>query len=83
MSRAVLVVTLLVSASGASVGQALDRDRYHERQDACRELDVAHRVCATGGLTVCDQALLDRLQRQRSGPWGSARADERVSALKW
>jgi hypothetical protein len=41
MSRAVLVVTLLVSASDASAGQAFDWDRYHDRQDACRELDRA------------------------------------------
>jgi hypothetical protein len=62
MSRAVLVVTLLVSASGASAGQAFDWDRYHERQDdACREFDAAQRVCATGGLGACDQAALDRL----------------------
>ncbi len=72
MSRAVLVVTLLVSASGASAGQAFDWDHYHERQDACREFDAAQRVCATGGLTVCDQALLEWLQRQCSafGPLG-------------
>ena len=59
MSRAVPVVTLLVSASGASAGQAFDWDRYHERQDACREFDAAQqRACATGGLGACDQAAL-------------------------
>ena len=66
MSRAVLVVTLLVSASGASAGQAFDWDRHHERQDACREFDAAQWACATGGLGACDQAALDRLQRQCS-----------------
>ena len=49
MSRAVLVVTLLVSASGASAGQAFDWDRYHERQDACREFDAAQRACGIPG----------------------------------
>jgi hypothetical protein len=47
MSRAVLIVTLLVSASGAGAGQAFDGDRYHERQDACREFDAAQRACGT------------------------------------
>jgi hypothetical protein len=49
MSRAVLFVTLLVSASGASAGQAFDGDRYHERQDACREFDAAQRACGIPG----------------------------------
>jgi len=49
MSRAVLVVTLPVSARGASAGQAFDGDRYHERQDACRELDAPHRACGIPG----------------------------------
>jgi hypothetical protein len=38
----------------------------HGRQDACRELDQAQRACATGGIAACDQASLDRLQRQCS-----------------
>ena len=63
MSR---VVTFLVSASGASAGQAFDWDRYHERQDVCREFDAAQRVWVTGGLGACEQAALDRLQRQCS-----------------
>jgi len=50
MSQAVLVVTLLVSASGASAGQqAFDWDRYHERQDVCCEFDAAHRACGIPG----------------------------------
>jgi hypothetical protein len=49
MSRAVPVVTLLVSASGASAGQAFDWDRYLERQDACREFDAAQRACGIPG----------------------------------
>ena len=46
MSR---VVTLPVSASGASAGQAFDGDRYHERQDACCEFDAAQRACGIPG----------------------------------
>jgi hypothetical protein len=53
-------------------GEAFDWDRNHDRQDACRELDQAQRACAAGGLAACDQALIDRLQRQCSafGPLG-------------
>jgi hypothetical protein len=43
-----------------------DWDRYHERQDACRELDQAQRACVAGGLAACNQALVDQLRRQCS-----------------
>jgi hypothetical protein len=44
----------------------------NDRQDACRELSEAQRACAAYGLAACDQAALDRLQRQCSafGPLG-------------
>jgi hypothetical protein len=51
---------------------SFDWDRYHDRQDACTELGEAQLACATYGLVTCDQALIDRLQRQCSafGPSG-------------
>jgi hypothetical protein len=66
-------------ASGALAGIVLaadsfDWDRYHDRQDACRELDQAQRTCAAGGLAACDKAVLDRLQRQCSAFLGAAPA---------
>ena len=49
MSRAVLVVTLLSVRQRCHAGQAFDWDRYHERRDACREFDAAHRACGIPG----------------------------------
>jgi hypothetical protein len=36
-------------APSSGLGQAFDWDRYHGRQDACRELDQAQRACVTYG----------------------------------
>jgi hypothetical protein len=67
---------VLGGAGGAAHGEAFDRDRYHDRQFACRELSQAQMVCATYGLEACDQALIDHLQRQCSafGPLGDKRS---------
>jgi hypothetical protein len=63
-------------------GEAFNWDRYHDRQDTCRELDQAQRACANGWPAACDQAVLARLQRQCSafGPLG-VQAQDRVAAL--
>lgn len=47
-------------------GEAFNWDRYHDRQDTCRELDQAQRACANEWPAACDQAVLARLQRQCS-----------------
>jgi hypothetical protein len=57
-SEIALIALMLAAAPSALAGdRPFDWDRYHDRQDACRELD---------------QALLDRLQRQCAafGPLG-------------
>jgi hypothetical protein len=70
-----VVATLLFAALHyipPADGETFDWDRYHARQDACRELGDPQRACATGGLGTCDRAVIDRLQRQCSafGPLG-------------
>jgi hypothetical protein len=68
---------LLLADAAPSVlaAEGFDWDRYHDRQDACRELDSAQRACATYGLAACDQAAIEHLQRQCSafGPLGDKR----------
>jgi hypothetical protein len=71
----VLVAAVPALADERAVSEAapaFDWDLYHDRQDACRELSEAQRACAAYGLAACDQAALDRLQRQCSafGPLG-------------
>jgi predicted RNase H-like HicB family nuclease len=64
--RALVIALAFAAAGPAHAGEAFDWDRYHDRQDACRELSQAQLACATYGLAACDQALLNQLQRQCS-----------------
>jgi hypothetical protein len=77
------IVMLILTVLPARAGEAFDWDRYHDRQDACRELSGAQRACATYGLTACDQAVLDRLQRQCSAFGSLGQRPRCVSAVKW
>jgi hypothetical protein len=72
---ALRALVLAAAAPSVLAAQSFDWDRYHERQDACRDLDQAQRACATYGLAACDQAAIERLQRQCSafGPLGDKR----------
>ncbi len=71
MSRVALVVTLLLAAGSVVAGEAFDWDRYHDRQDACRELSAAQLACATYGLT----AATSRGSSGCSAHWGSPRVE--------
>jgi predicted RNase H-like HicB family nuclease len=59
--RALVIALAFVAAAGsARAGEAFDWDRYHDRQDACRELDQAQRACTQG---YCDELALRQATR--------------------
>jgi hypothetical protein len=64
--RRTLIALLLLQAPAVLAADSFDSDCYHDRQDACRELQAAQLACVTGGLAGCEQGLIDRLQRQCS-----------------
>ena len=63
---------LVLAADTVAAPRGFDWDRYHDRQDACAELDRVLLACTTSDSGKCDQAPINRLQRQCSafGPLG-------------
>jgi hypothetical protein len=73
MALLILALTLgAVPALGAD--RPFDWDRYHARQDACREADRIAQDC-TRGLAYCDELALRQAKRACSpfGPLGEKR----------
>ena len=62
------------SRPGRQSGQQFDWDRYHDRQDACREKDRSAAECV-GGVDYCDEPAVRQARRACSafGPLGERR----------
>ena len=60
--------------AGKTSGQQFDWDRYHDRQDACREKDRSAAECV-GGVDYCDEPAVRQARRACSafGPLGERR----------
>ena len=60
--------------AGKTSGQQFDWDRYHDRQDACREKDRIAAECVRG-VDYCDEPALRQARRACSafGPLGERR----------
>jgi hypothetical protein len=74
VALAVLILVLALAALPARAGQPFDWDRYHARQDACREADRIAQDC-TKGVAWCDELALRQAKRACSafGPLGEGR----------
>jgi hypothetical protein len=69
MTRIIIVVLALVATVPALAGEAFDWDRYHDRQDACREADRIAAACTRG---YCDELAL-RQARRACSPFSGRR----------
>jgi hypothetical protein len=71
---AVLILILTLAATPVWAGDGFSWDRYHARQDACREADHVAADCARG-IEFCDELSLRQAKRACSafGPFGERR----------
>ena len=69
-----LAVLALATVPVSAGDRPFDWDRYHARQDACREADRIAQDC-TRGLAYCDELALRQAKRACSpfGPLGEKR----------
>jgi len=65
----VIALTLAGATAHADEQRPFDWDRYHARQDACRETDRIAALCAHG-VDFCDELALRQAKRACVGPLG-------------
>jgi hypothetical protein len=63
---AVCAVLILTAVPARAADRPFDWDHYHDRQDACRELQAAQLACATYGLDRHGSKLWTRGMNMRS-----------------